>query len=167
MFGFAKKARVPKRWVETARTGAYARAVELGVAREKKDWPYHLLIMDEARQNVVWHAPSYQLSGNVLVTLELDVRDESPETAAIYKAFMEALQRLGRWSLPLSRFTWLLGTEVPLTELHHEIANTVGIHHTSFTVIGLMDGRGIGWDASTGVLIDISPLPPSAFPNKT
>lgn len=169
MFGFARfnsgKFRgVPRRWVESASRGAYAKAVELGLARPKKEWPYTLVIMDEAMKTVLWHAPNYQLVGNVLVTVELDTGGGDHDSPATYKTFMATLQRLGRWSLPLSRFTWILGTELAIADVHREIGDAIGIRHHSFSVVNLMDGRGIGWDAPAGVMTELAPAHPSTVP---
>lgn len=157
-----KRRRLPKRWRETSEQGAYNRAVELGLGRRKTRQPYTFVVLDGDKREVIWRAPYYQLNGNVIVTLELEAAGEDPDPPASYRSFVSALNTVSRWCVPLSRFTWLLGSDIPVIDIHRSIGSAIGIECHSFCVISLFDGGGIGWDAAAGVMTEIEPGIPHA-----
>jgi len=136
----------------------------LGIAARKDTHPYALALSDH-QGNISWVAPNYEVRGNVLVSWDMFAGEESKdEKDVVFRQLIEVTRRLSRWRLPIALTTWLLGTTEDISTIHREVGEALGITKRSLTVVDLIAGRGITWDAAHGVMTEIEPALPQSAP---
>jgi hypothetical protein len=113
-----------------------------------------------APEDADWSPRHHRFAGNLLVVADIQFAGRDPNTAAVYKDYVDCLEAIAAWRLPVSQFAFVLGTEQTAEQVFDAVLAAIGVRHHSICVVDLMDGSAVAWDAEDGRTTEIEPMAP-------
>jgi hypothetical protein len=157
VLGIFSKGKLPKRW----RTDSLRALVEATgrpeILEEAADEPR---VTVSAPEDADWTPHHHRFAGNILVVADIQFAGKDPHTAEIYRAYVDGLEAIADWRLPVSQFAFVLGTEKSVDVVFDAVLGAIGVRHHSLLVVDLMDGSAVAWNAEDGRTAEIDPMAP-------
>ena len=161
MFNLFSKGRIPKRWrVDTLRALVETTARREIIEEVTGDPRIHV----RAPEDAAWTPRHHRFAGNILVVADIQFAGPGPNTASVYKDYVDCLEAIAAWRLPVSQFAFVLGTEQTAEAVFDAVLAAIGVRHHSISVIDLLDGSAVAWDAEDGRTTEVEPMAPDEEP---
>jgi len=151
---------VPNAWIVPAGLDELSRQFgELPVLRRSEAARDVALGILQPDFNWQWLARNFTAAGNCLVLLE-PLKPPPQGITAMLGGIAARLREAATWHIPLTPTVHLLGTTQAVRVILNDCAQELQLEYGSVTVVDLMSGRALTWDAREGVTVEIEPARP-------
>jgi hypothetical protein len=100
VFNLFSKGKIPKRWQSDSLRALIDVTDRAEILAPSPDDPR---VRVTAPENADWTPRHHRFAGNVLVIADIQFAGKDPNTAEVYKAYVESLETIADWRLPVSQ----------------------------------------------------------------